>query len=97
PSRTPETWPGWGRSPPPGPARTPGSCVRGRLPPARSPRARTRGRTRPGPARAAAGLVLGGVRAGRGIVGLLRLPGDDPVLDVDFPRTRPGAVHPVGR
>ena len=49
------------------------------------------------PARAAAGLVLRGVRADRRVVGLLGLPGDDPVLDVDLPRAGPGAVHPVGR
>ena len=50
-----------------------------------------------GTARAAAGLVLRGVRADRRVVGLLGLPGDDPVLDVDLPRARPGAVHPVRR
>ena len=37
-------------------------------------------------ARAAAGLVLRGVRTHRRVVGLLGLPGDDPVLDVDLPR-----------
>ncbi len=47
--------------------------------------------------RAAARLVLRRVRAHRRVVGLLRLPGDDPVLDVHLPRARPGAVHPVGR
>ncbi len=46
-------------------------------------------------ARAAARLVLRGVRTDRRIVGLLGLPGDDPVLDVDLPRARAGAVHPV--
>ena len=47
-------------------------------------------------ARAAAGFVLGPVGTDGGVVGLLRLPGDDPVLDVDLPGARPGAVHPVG-
>ena len=47
-------------------------------------------------ARAAAGLVLGPVRAHRRVVGLLGFPGDDAVLDVDLPRARPGAVHAVG-
>ncbi len=47
-------------------------------------------------ARAAARFVLGPVRADGGVVGLLRLPGDDPVLDVHLPRARPRAVHPVG-
>ena len=49
-----------------------------------------------GAAGAAAGLVLRGVRADRRVVGLLGLPGDDPVLDVDLPRARARAVHPVG-
>ncbi len=40
-------------------------------------------------------LVFGGaIGTDRGIVGLLHLPGDDAVLDVHLPRTRPGAVHP---
>ena len=47
-------------------------------------------------ARAAAGLVLGHVRARGGVVGDLLLPGDDPVGDVDLPGARAGAVHPVG-
>ena len=47
------------------------------------------------PARAAPRLVLRRVRPDRRVVGLLRLPGDDPVLDVDLPRARAGAVHPV--
>ena len=46
-------------------------------------------------ARAAAGLVLRPVRPRRRVVGLLGLPGDDPVLDVDLPGARTGAVHPV--
>ncbi len=48
-------------------------------------------------ARAAPGLVLGTVRAHRRVVGLLRLPRDDPVLDVHLPRAGPGAVHSVRR
>jgi hypothetical protein len=52
-------------------------------------------RTRP--ARAAARLVLGAVGTDGGVVRLLGLPGDDPVLDVDLPAARAGAVHPVGR
>ena len=47
-------------------------------------------------ARAAARLVLRPVRTDRRVVGLLRLPGDDAVLDVHLPRARAGAVHPVG-
>ena len=46
-------------------------------------------------ARAAARLVLRRVRPHRRVVGLLGLPGDDPVLDVDLPRARARAVHPV--
>ena len=49
-----------------------------------------------GAARAAAGLVLGHVGAGGRVVGLLGLPGDDPVLDVDLPGARARAVHAVG-
>ena len=45
--------------------------------------------------RAPARLVLGPVRPGARVVGLLGLPGDDPVLDVDLPRARPGAVDAV--
>ena len=48
-----------------------------------------------GAARAAARLVLRGVRPDRGVVGLLGLPGDDPVLDVDLPRAGARAVHAV--
>ena len=48
-----------------------------------------------GTARAAARLVLRPIRTDRRIVGLLGLPGDDPVADVDLPRTRTGAVHAV--
>src|SRR5690606_37170985 len=50
-----------------------------------------------GTTRTAPGLVLGPVGAGRRIVGLLGLPGDDAVLDVDLPAARAGAVHAVGR
>ena len=50
-----------------------------------------------GAPRAAARLVVGKARPRARIVGLLGFPGDDPGLDVDLPRTRPGAVHPVGR
>ena len=46
--------------------------------------------------RAAAGLVLGHVRAGRRVVSLLGFPGDDAVLDVDLPRAGARAVHAVG-
>src|SRR5262249_59434250 len=49
------------------------------------------------PARAAPRLVLRRARAGRWVVGLLGLPGDDPVLDVHLPRAGSGAVHPVRR
>ena len=48
-----------------------------------------------GAARAAARLVVGQVGAGAGVVGLLRLPGDDAALDVDLPRARAGAVGAV--
>ena len=47
--------------------------------------------------RAAAGLVLRPVGPGARVVGLLRLPRDDAVLDVDLPRARPGAVDAVRR
>src|SRR5690606_34903834 len=40
-------------------------------------------------------LVLRPIRTDRRIVRLLRLPGDDPVLDVDLPRARAGAVDAV--
>ena len=46
-----------------------------------------------------AGSRAARTRAGPGrrrVVGLLRLPGDDAVLDVDLPRARAGAVHAVG-
>ena len=48
-------------------------------------------------ARAAARLVIGHAGPRARIVGLLRLPGDDAALDVDFPATGAGAVHAVGR
>ncbi len=47
------------------------------------------------PAGAPARLVFRPVRAHRGIVGLLGLPGDDPVLDIDFPGAGTGAVDPM--
>src|SRR5690606_8126412 len=50
-----------------------------------------------GAARAAAGFVVRQVRPGARVVGLLGLPGDDAALDVDLPRARAGAVHPVRR
>ena len=50
-----------------------------------------------GAARAAARLVLGHVGPVGRVVGLLRLPGDDPVLDVDLPRAGAGAVDAVRR
>ncbi len=46
------------------------------------------------PPRTAARFMVGQARAGAGIVGLLRFPRHDAGLDVDLPRTRPGAVHP---
>src|SRR4029078_9819772 len=46
---------------------------------------------------AAARFVLRPVGADGGVVGLLRLPRDDPVLDVDLPRAGAGAVDAVGR
>ena len=46
-------------------------------------------------ARAAAGLVLGPVGTRGRVVGLLRLPRDDAVLDVDLPRAGAGAVDAV--
>src|SRR5690606_17040906 len=49
-----------------------------------------------GAARAAARFVLGPVGADGGVVGLLRLPGDDAVLDVHLPGAEAGAVHTVG-
>ena len=54
--------------------------------------------TRRTPLRAAAArFVLRTVRADGRVVRLLRLPRDDPVLDVDLPRAGAGAVDPVGR
>src|SRR5262249_16401671 len=38
-----------------------------------------------GAARTSAWLVVGQLRPGAGIICLLRLPGDDPALDVDLP------------
>ena len=50
-----------------------------------------------GAPRTAAGLVIRQVRPGPRIVGLLRLPGDDPALDVDLPTAGAGAIHAVSR
>ncbi|CAB4965650.1 unannotated protein [freshwater metagenome] len=48
-----------------------------------------------GSSRATARLVFGAVGAYGRVVGLLRFPGDDAVLDIHLPRARPGAVHSV--
>src|SRR5690606_15595016 len=48
-----------------------------------------------GAARTAAGLVVGQVGAGAGVVGLLGFPGDQAVLHVDLPAAGTGAVHPM--
>src|SRR5690606_10422863 len=61
------------------------------------PRARVEIPTVARPARAAARLVVGQVGPGARVVGLLGLPGDDAALDIDLPRARAGAVHPVRR
>ena len=50
-----------------------------------------------GAARAAARLVVRHLGPGARIVGLLGLPGHQPVLDVDLPAARAGAVGAVGR
>src|SRR6185437_13903273 len=50
-----------------------------------------------GAARAAARLVIGHAGARARIVGLLRLPGDQPAFHIDLPAARAGAVHPVRR
>ena len=92
PRRPPKPVPGHPAVPSP-----PGTCRRGR--PGRTDNARASGNTctregaTPG---AATRLVVGTVWTRRGIVGLLGLPGDDAVLDVHLPRTRAGAVHPMG-
>jgi hypothetical protein len=49
-----------------------------------------------GAPRTPARLVVGAVRVGAWVVDRLALPGDQPVLDVDVPRARAGAVDPVG-
>ena len=49
------------------------------------------------PPRAAARLVVRHLGPGARIVGLLGLPGDQPVLDVDLPAARAGAVGAMGR
>ncbi len=48
-----------------------------------------------GPARAAARLMVRQVGAGAGVVGLLGFPGDQTILDIDFPATGAGTVHAV--
>ena len=48
------------------------------------------------PARAAARFMVRQAGPRARVVGLLRLPGHDPALDVDLPGARPGAVRPVG-
>ncbi len=48
-----------------------------------------------GPTRAAPRLVVRQVGAGARIVGLLRFPGNQPVLDVDLPATGTGTVNAV--
>ena len=47
------------------------------------------------PARTAARFMVGQVGTGARVIGLLGFPGHDPRFDVDLPRTRPGAVHPM--
>ena len=47
------------------------------------------------PTRTTARLVVGQIWPRARIVGLLRLPGDQPVFDVHLPTARPGAVHPM--
>src|SRR5690606_9779099 len=49
-----------------------------------------------GAAGAAPGLVVGQVRAGTGVIGLLGFPGHQAVLYVDLPTAGAGAVHPMG-
>ena len=48
------------------------------------------------PPRTAARFMVGQARTGARIVGLLGFPGHDAGFDIDFPRTGPGAVHPMG-
>src|SRR5690606_38556196 len=50
-----------------------------------------------GTARAAARLVIGQIRTGARVIGLLGFPGHQPVFDIDFPATGTGAVNTVGR
>ncbi len=49
-----------------------------------------------GATRAATRFMVGQVRARAWVVGLLGFPGDQPVLDIDLPAARTGAVHAVG-
>src|SRR5690606_2683619 len=44
----------------------------------------------------ATGLMVGQVRAGTGVVGLLGFPGDDPALYINFPGAGASTVHPMG-
>src|SRR5690606_36428666 len=44
----------------------------------------------------ASGFVVGQVRAGTGIVGLLGFPGDDPTFHINLPGAGAGTVHPMG-
>ena len=48
------------------------------------------------PPRTATRLVVGQVRAGAWIVGLLGLPGDQTTLHINLPAARAGTVHTVG-
>src|SRR5690606_12743851 len=50
-----------------------------------------------GAARAASRFVIGQIGPRAGVIGLLGFPGDQSVLDVDFPRARAGAVHAMCR
>src|SRR5690606_4127854 len=49
-----------------------------------------------GTARAAAGFVIGQVRARTRVIGLLGFPGHQAILDVDLPAAGAGAVHAMG-
>src|SRR5690606_8265907 len=44
----------------------------------------------------ASGFVVGQVRAGTGIVGLLGFPGDDPTFHINLAGAGAGTVHPMG-
>src|SRR6056297_989649 len=49
-----------------------------------------------GTTRATTGLMIGQIRTGTGVIGLLGFPGNQAVLDVNFPATGAGAVYAVG-